>query len=328
MSKRLRVFLLVATVLVVALGVPALAQAKAAPTVTKPKFSAAPVAGVPFTVSGVVRPKATHAVPYRGQGRRCTRSRTAAGSSRTVSREARRRRLRHAVLPPAHRPGGGQVRRQGVPLSRRQACRQVRARRVRRGAACHHRLQRQRVDGAGTRGGAGAVRHAPGRRLHHAGRLGRPACGRQAAQRRGALHLGRVREGRRRRADLAHRRPASRVATTGCATGCPSTAPAAWSSPSRSTSTRCRTRTRTRCRTCRRTSRSARSAPRAWGATAASPSSRASSPRRARTRSSGTPTASSPGATTGSAGWTTATTASWWSTTQRTWPSTRIRTTS
>ena len=59
MSKRLRVFLLVTTALVVALGVPALAQAKAAPTVTKPKFSAVPVAGVPFTATGVARPKAT-----------------------------------------------------------------------------------------------------------------------------------------------------------------------------------------------------------------------------------------------------------------------------
>ena len=59
MSKRLRVFLLVTTVLVVALGVPALAQAKAAPTVTKPKFSALPVAGVPFTASGMARPRAS-----------------------------------------------------------------------------------------------------------------------------------------------------------------------------------------------------------------------------------------------------------------------------
>jgi hypothetical protein len=59
MSKRLRVFLLAMAVLVVALGVPALAQAKAAPAVTKPAFSARPVAGIPFTASGVVRPKAT-----------------------------------------------------------------------------------------------------------------------------------------------------------------------------------------------------------------------------------------------------------------------------
>jgi hypothetical protein len=59
MSKRLRVFVLVTTVLVVALGLPAVAQAKAAPTVTKPVFSATPVAGVPFTASGLARPKAT-----------------------------------------------------------------------------------------------------------------------------------------------------------------------------------------------------------------------------------------------------------------------------
>ena len=59
MSKRLRVFLLVTTVLVVSLAVPALTQAKATPTVTKPKLSAVPVAGVPFTASVVARPKAT-----------------------------------------------------------------------------------------------------------------------------------------------------------------------------------------------------------------------------------------------------------------------------
>jgi hypothetical protein len=58
MSKRLRVVLLVATVVVVALGVPGVARAKAA-SVTKPKFSAPPVAGVPFTATVAVRPKAT-----------------------------------------------------------------------------------------------------------------------------------------------------------------------------------------------------------------------------------------------------------------------------
>ena len=50
------------------------------------------------------------------------------------------------------------------------------ARLVRRCPADHHRLERQRVDGPGARRDPGATRHAPGHRLHHAGRLGRPAA--------------------------------------------------------------------------------------------------------------------------------------------------------
>jgi hypothetical protein len=53
--------LLSAFVLSLIAGVPAAAQARAASTVSKPKLSATPVAGVPFTASGVVRPKATAA---------------------------------------------------------------------------------------------------------------------------------------------------------------------------------------------------------------------------------------------------------------------------
>ena len=59
MSKRLMMLLLAGTVMLAVLGLPALAQARAAYTVSKPRLSAAPVVDVPFTVSGTVRPKAT-----------------------------------------------------------------------------------------------------------------------------------------------------------------------------------------------------------------------------------------------------------------------------
>ena len=59
MSKRLRVVMLLTLVLAILGGLPALAQAGAAYTASKPKLSAAPVVNVPFTVSGVVKPKAT-----------------------------------------------------------------------------------------------------------------------------------------------------------------------------------------------------------------------------------------------------------------------------
>ena len=176
--------------------------------------------------------------------------------------------------------------------------------------ADQHRLDGQRVDGAGARGHHGPRGHAAGHRLHHPVRLGLRGPG--EALRRGALHLGRLREGQRRRADLAHRRAAPRPLRLDARRDAQVGHRLAWSSPSRSTSTRPHTPTPTRCRTCRRTSPSATSAPRAWAATAASRSSRASSRRRAPTRSSGTPTAWSPAATTGSAGWTTATTGPWW----------------
>ena len=59
MSKRFRVVMLLTLVLAILGGLPALAQAGAAYTASKPKLSAAPVVNVPFTVSGVVKPKAT-----------------------------------------------------------------------------------------------------------------------------------------------------------------------------------------------------------------------------------------------------------------------------
>ena len=59
MSKRLTMLLLAGTVLVAILGLPALAQARAAYTVSKPKLSATPVSGVPFTASGLISPKST-----------------------------------------------------------------------------------------------------------------------------------------------------------------------------------------------------------------------------------------------------------------------------
>jgi hypothetical protein len=57
MSRFFRVFLL-AVLMVVAVAAPAQAGS-ASPKTMKPQFSAAPVVGVPFTVSGLVRPQAT-----------------------------------------------------------------------------------------------------------------------------------------------------------------------------------------------------------------------------------------------------------------------------
>jgi hypothetical protein len=51
--------ILLSFVLALVAGLPAVALARVAGTASKPAFSAPPVAGVPFTASGVVRPKAT-----------------------------------------------------------------------------------------------------------------------------------------------------------------------------------------------------------------------------------------------------------------------------
>ena len=59
MSRRWFLLLLAAMILAVSAALPAVVDAGVAPNVTKPKFSATPVAAVPFTVSGTVRPKAT-----------------------------------------------------------------------------------------------------------------------------------------------------------------------------------------------------------------------------------------------------------------------------
>ena len=110
------------------------------------------------------------------------------------------------------------------------------ARLLRCRSAHHHRLDGQRVDGARTRRLDGPRGHAAGHRLHDPFGLGLGRPG--VALRRRALHLGRLRQGRRRRAWSGTPTACAPAATTGCATRCPSGAPAPWSSPSRSTSTR------------------------------------------------------------------------------------------
>jgi len=59
MTRHLKAILLISLALTVLAAVPGLAQARAAYTTSRPKLSVTPVMGVPFTVSGVVRPKAT-----------------------------------------------------------------------------------------------------------------------------------------------------------------------------------------------------------------------------------------------------------------------------
>ena len=59
MSRALRGLVLLTFVLALAAGLAAVAQARAVATASKPAFSQAPVAGIPFTASGVVRPRAT-----------------------------------------------------------------------------------------------------------------------------------------------------------------------------------------------------------------------------------------------------------------------------
>ena len=61
--NRTKKLLLTAFVLALVAAVPASAQAKATCTVSTPKLSAAPVSGTPFTVSGVITPKATGRAP-------------------------------------------------------------------------------------------------------------------------------------------------------------------------------------------------------------------------------------------------------------------------
>ena len=59
MSCPVKPLLLTAFVLAIFVGLPAVAHADIRYTTSKPKLSTAPVAGVPFTVSGVIRPKST-----------------------------------------------------------------------------------------------------------------------------------------------------------------------------------------------------------------------------------------------------------------------------
>ena len=59
MPRRVRTLVLMTFVLAIVGGLPAVAHARVAYSASKPKLSAAPVMGVPFTASGVIRPKAT-----------------------------------------------------------------------------------------------------------------------------------------------------------------------------------------------------------------------------------------------------------------------------
>jgi hypothetical protein len=59
MSSRFKTFVLLTFVLAVAGGLPAAAHARVAYSASKPKLSAAPVMGVPFTASGVIAPRRT-----------------------------------------------------------------------------------------------------------------------------------------------------------------------------------------------------------------------------------------------------------------------------
>ena len=210
MGKRLKTVVLVAMVLAIVGGLPALAQARVAYSVTKPKLSAPPVMGEAFTVSGMVKPKAT------------TTSRTVvqiklsmlvAGRWNVIST------YRAKLTPILGGAGTAYSRRLTVPA---QGAYSVRAFHYRAGKlvrksaggllrcrpAHQHRLDGQRVDGARARRRDGPRRHAAGHRLHDPFGLGLGRPG--VALRRRALHLGRLREGRRSRPGLAHRRPAPR----------------------------------------------------------------------------------------------------------------------
>ena len=150
-------------------GLPArVAHAGAAYTVSKPKLSAAPVVDVPFTVSGTVRPKAT------AESRTVVKIKLYAltGGRWAVDghlpRQARRRCVGYDVLAAARRLRGGRVRRQGVPLPRRQARRRASAltsfdvaRRITIDSIVNGWMAPSLGDTMVARG------HAAGRRLHH-----------------------------------------------------------------------------------------------------------------------------------------------------------------
>ena len=59
MAKRLKMVVLMTMVLAIVGGLPAIAHARGAVSLTKPTLSAAPVMNEAFTVSGTVKPKAT-----------------------------------------------------------------------------------------------------------------------------------------------------------------------------------------------------------------------------------------------------------------------------
>ena len=107
MSTRLKMVVLMTMVLVIVSGLPALAQARGAGSVTKPKLSATPVMGEAFTVTGLVRPKAT--TTSRTVVRiRLYMLRMAGGPRRAPIGEAHPHsgRARHHLLSRAHDPLG------------------------------------------------------------------------------------------------------------------------------------------------------------------------------------------------------------------------------
>ena len=150
MSKRLRMILLTTMVLAMVGALPALAQARGASSVTKPKLSATPVMGEAFTVSGVVKPKAT------------TTSRTVVKiklymlmNGHWGVTETYRAKLTPIVGGPGTMysrtltiPMEGEHAVRALPLPGRQAGQDVRVHLVRRRPAGQHRLDGQRVDGA------------------------------------------------------------------------------------------------------------------------------------------------------------------------------------
>ena len=316
MGKHLRAVLFAALALSLLAALPVIAQAKTTFTTSKPVLSDTSTMGKDFSVSGVITPASTAKsratvkvrllremdgqfttswTSTRPSSPRCRAGKKGTKYSRTLNIPMTGK---HAVQAFQYR--GGKARLQVADHVLRRADGRP---------AGHHRLDGQWVDGAVARGHHGPRGHAAGHRLHHPVRLGLRRPG--EALRRGALHVGRLREGRRRRADLAHRRAASRPLRLDARRDAQVGHRLAGRRPAdrhRQDLTRRHSRAAVPAGA---TSPSATSAPRAWAATAASRSSRASSRRRAPTRSSGTPTAWSPHATTGSAGWTTATTGRW-----------------
>ena len=80
MSRAAKALLLMASLLALCAALPALAHARAAYTVSKPKLSAAPVVDVPFTVSGIVASQGDGGVPHRRQDQAVPARRAAAGA--------------------------------------------------------------------------------------------------------------------------------------------------------------------------------------------------------------------------------------------------------
>ena len=182
MGKRLKMVVLMTMVLAIVGGLPALAQARGAYSVTKPKLSAPPVMGEAFTVSGMVKPKAT------------TTSRTvvqiklsmlANGHWSVIST------YRAKLTPIVGGPGTTYSRQLTVPAQGKYSVRAFHYRAgtlVKRSEATSFDVARRITIDSNVNGWMapdlgetpGPTRHAPGYRLHHPGGLGRPACGRRS----------------------------------------------------------------------------------------------------------------------------------------------------